>query len=482
MASGKTMKIAIGAMLCEGNSLTPVLTRLEDFDYAQGQAMYEKVAVADLLREQGCEIVPTLYAHALPGGAVVREDFLLLAGRLVEGLPREGLDGIWLYLHGAMCVEGIGSAEEYLLRRIREKVGASVPISLTLDFHADNSDAIPKLCNVITGYRTAPHRDREEAQRRGVELLLRCIRGRLLPRPQLARADVIVCGDAVQTDLEPLKGIMEMAEEMERLPGMLNVQVFNGQPWIDEPYTGPNFVATHEWDEHLALDCARRLARRFYEVRHEFRFLVQAAQPREAVRLAMEAKEPLVFLSDSGDNTTAGAPGDNACLLKRLQEEGAKGVLVAGIADAGACDACYAARLGDEMSLRVGGSLSAESESAVITGRLIHRGDILSYQNNNAGPSATLDCGDMTVVITKNRASMCRPDIFASIGLDFRRFHIVAVKLGYLFPELEEEADLAILALTPGASCERLEDMHLKRIRRPMFPLEDDFMEAPAED
>ena len=78
----------------------------------------------------------------------------------------------------------------------------------------------------------------------------------------------------------------------------------------------------------------------------------------------------------------------------------------------------------------MGGSLSAESESAVITGRLIHRGDILSYQNNNAGPSATLDCGDMTVVITKNRASMCRPDIFASIGLDFRRFHIVAVKLG----------------------------------------------------
>ena len=62
------------------------------------------------------------------------------------------------------------------------------------------------------------------------------------------------------------------------------------------------------------------------------------------------------------------------------------------------------------------------------------------------------------------------------------RFHIVAVKLGYLFPELEEEADLAILALTPGASCERLEDMHLKRIRRPMFPLEDDFLEAPAED
>ena len=44
------MKIAIGALLCEGNSLTPVKTRFEDFDYAPGEAMYEKVAVLDLLQ------------------------------------------------------------------------------------------------------------------------------------------------------------------------------------------------------------------------------------------------------------------------------------------------------------------------------------------------------------------------------------------------------------------------------------------------
>ena len=36
---------------------------------------------------------------------------------------------------------------------------------LSRAFHADNSDRLPKLCNVVTGYRTAPHRDREEASR-----------------------------------------------------------------------------------------------------------------------------------------------------------------------------------------------------------------------------------------------------------------------------------------------------------------------------
>lgn len=470
------MKIAIGAMLCEGNSLTPILTRKEDFDYAVGEAMYEKVAVMDLLRERGCDVVPTLYAHALPGGPVVREDFLEMAQELVDRLPSEGLDGIWLYLHGAMCVEDLGSAEEYLLKMVREKVGYDLPISLAMDFHADNSDEIPRLCNCVTGYRTAPHCDREETEQRAMKLLFECIDEKILPRPQIARANVIICGDAVQTSLEPMKGIMEYALELEKIPGMMSVQVFNGQPWIDEAYTGPNFVVTHKSDEALAMECAQKLARRFYDVRHEFEFLTEAVEPEEAIRRAMSAEESTVFLSDSGDNTTAGAAGDNAFMLNLLQRMGAKNVLLAGIMDSAACDACYAAEIGDTLTLKVGGSLSSQSESATITGKLVHRGDILSYQYSNAGPSATLDCGEITVVITKNRASLCRPDIFESIDLDYKQFRIVVVKLGYLFPELAAEAPRAILAFTPGASTERLEDMGLTRIRRPMYPLDDNFL------
>lgn len=470
------MRIVIGSLQCEGNSLTPVRTRLEDFDYAAGEAMYEKIQVVDYLREQGCEIIPTIYAHALPGGAVVKEDFLRLAGELTDAIPAEGIDGIWLYLHGAMYVEEIGSGDTYLLKMVREKVGYNVPISVAMDFHADNTDEIVQMVNCVTGFRTAPHCDHKETQLRAMRLLLQCIEKNILPRPQLARANVVICGDAVQTSLEPLKGIMELAENYEKtIPGMLSVQVFNGQPWIDEPYMGPNIVVTHETDPKVAMDCAVRLADRFYEVRHDFRFLIEAVEPEKAIKLAMEAKEKQVFLSDSGDNTTAGAAGDNAYMINRLQAAGVKNVLVAGIADADACVACYQAELGDILTLKVGGSLDLNSEKAVITGKLIHRGDILSYTGGNAGPSATIDCGDMTVVVTKNRAALCRPDIFASIDLDYSRFKIVVVKLGYLFPELAEKAERAILAFTPGSSTERLEDMGMQKIRRPMFPLDDNF-------
>lgn len=470
------MRIAIGSLQCEGNSLTPIHTKFEDFDYAPGEAMYDEIKVVDYFREHGCELVPTIYAHALPGGAVVKADFLRLVGELVDAIPTEGIDGIWLYLHGAMYVEEIGSGDTYLLQQIRAKVGYDIPISVAMDFHADNTDEIIGMVNCVTAFRTAPHCDHKQTQIRAAENLLRMIEKKIMPTPQMERVNVVICGDAVQTALEPLKSIMEMAEQVERsVPGMLSVQVFNGQPWIDEPYMGPSIVVTHESDTALAKEYAKKLADAFYAVRHDFKFLIEAVEPDEAIRRAMTAPEAQVFLSDSGDNTTAGAAGDNAFMINRLQQAGAKNVLVAGIADEAACDACYQANIGDVLSLQVGGSLDKNSETATITGKLVHRGDIVSYTGGNAGPSATLDCGDMTVVVTKNRASMCRPDIFESIDLDYSPFKIVVVKLGYLFPELAAKAERAILAFTPGSSTERLEDMNMKKIRRPMFPLDDDF-------
>ncbi len=471
------MRIVIGSLQCEGNSLSPVPTRYKDFDYAKGEAMYEKIKVMDLLRERGCEVVPTIYAHALPGGAIVEEDFMKLATELVDAIPTENIDGIWLYLHGTMYVENISSGDTKLLKMVRDKVGYDIPISLAMDFHADNTDELVGMANCITAFRTAPHCDHKETQIRAMKLLFECIERKILPSPQIARANVVIPGDAVQTALEPLRSIMEYAEEIEKtVPGIMCAQVFNGQPWIDEQYMGPNFVVTHESDTAIAKTYAEKLAKKFYDARYDFKFLVETAEPEEAIRLAMNDKDRQVFISDSGDNTTAGASGDNAYMLRRVINSGAENVLIAGIADAPSCDKCYALEIGDEVEVDVGATLDKNSEKVTIKGKIIHKGDILSYTGGNEGPSVTLDCGKFTVVITKNRASMCRPDIFESVDIDIKDYKIIIVKLGYLFPELAKIAERSILAFTPGSSTERLEDMNMKNIRRPMFPLDDNFM------
>ena len=470
------MKIVIGSLQCEGNTLTPIHTTLADFDYASGEAVYGKLKdVTEYFTKQNCTLIPTIYARALPGGTVVREDFLQLADEMIAGIPEEGIDGIWLYLHGAMHVEEIGSGEAYVLQKVREKVGYDIPVAVALDFHANNPDELPQLANCVAGYRTAPHCDREETQIRAAAMLLNCIEKKILPSPQMARANVVICGDAVQTAVEPLKGILDMAREMEKsIPGLLCAEVFNGQSWVDEPYMGPSFVVTHETDAKVAAECASQLAEAFYAKRYEFK--IDHVEPKEAIELALTAEEPQVFLADSGDNTTAGATGDNAYMLQMLQMAGAKDVLLAGITDAAACDVCYQAEIGETLTLTVGGSLDATGVSTTITGKLIHKGDLLNYTGGQWIPSATVDCNGITVIITKYRAPLCRPDILDSIDSKWREFKIVVVKLGYLFPELAREAERTILVFTPGNSTQRLRDMHHKNIRRPMYPLEDHFM------
>jgi microcystin degradation protein MlrC len=51
-------------------------------------------------------------------------------------------------------------------------------------------------------------------------------------------------------------------------------------------------------------------------------------------------------------------------------------------------------------------------------------------------------------------------------------YPIVVVKSGYLSPEYKRLAKRAILALTPGDTCELLEQLPYRRVPRPIFPLD----------
>jgi microcystin degradation protein MlrC len=47
------------------------------------------------------------------------------------------------------------------------------------------------------------------------------------------------------------------------------------------------------------------------------------------------------------------------------------------------------------------------------------------------------------------------------------------VKQGYIFPELKEMGALSIMSLTDGATYQNTSKLPLKRIMRPMFPIDD---------
>jgi len=472
------MRIIVGSLQHETNTLTPLLTKEEDFEILYGEDSLRKLAAIPLFKEAGADIIPTLYANTVPSGMVREKTFVSFRERILDVIRKElPVDGIWLYLHGAMDVENIGSGEANLLTEIRKITGNKIPIAVALDLHANMTKELVDNVNIICGYRTAPHVDQPQTQIRAGKLLLQCIAEKILPRPVILFPPLVTPGDAMVTTIEPGKSVLKELEVTDAVEDIICASIFGGNPWVDRPNMGASVVVVAKSNQEAALKEARRLAQRFWDARNEFHFEAETAEPEEAVDMAMSSKEFPVFLSDSGDNTTGGAPGDNARFLKLLMKKGARDTLFAGIADSAAFEKCYGAAVGEKLTVKVGGTLDpAKSEPVEVTGSVKAKSEhIISWTGGDAGPGVVIEIDGIDLLVTQRRCSIISPEIIKSAGISPGDYKIIVVKLGYLFDELRKIAKRAIIAFTEGATCETLEKIEYHNIRRPMFPLDKDF-------
>lgn len=471
------MKIVVGSLQHETNTFSPVTTTFADFDVSRGREMLEKIAVTGYLVNSGVEIIPTIYANALPSGIMEKKSFLEFKDELLKGIPADGnIDGVWLHLHGAMEVENLGSGEEALLRAVRAKIGYQVPIAVAMDFHANIPDSLAQLANIICGYRTAPHIDIEETQIKAAELLVKCIQENLLPEPAIVKISIISRGDVVTTDAEPVKSFLEKLEAVESDEELLCVSFFNGQPWVDAPNAGASIVAVAKSNTVLALEKAKHLAALFWKTRNDFHFKDETAGPEQAVNIAMNSQEHPVFISDSGDNTTGGAAGDNALLLKILLDKGVKNALVAGITDSRVVSACRRLCPGEKITFVLGAELDKHnSQSVRLEGIFKKEGAIPSWGKEGEISAVVIEVNGIDIIVTEKRSAFISINLFESLCIDLLKYAIVVFKLGYLFPELKNIARRTILALTPGTTCEEIEKCRFYKIKRPMFPFDLNF-------
>jgi len=82
--------------------------------------------------------------------------------------------------------------------------------------------------------------------------------------------------------------------------------------------------------------------------------------------------------------------------------------------------------------------------------------------------------GSVQVIVTKKRKPYHHEKDFTRLGLDPRNSSILVVKIGYLVPELYDMRGDWVMALTPGGVDQDLERLDYKRIKRPMFPLDEE--------
>jgi microcystin degradation protein MlrC len=288
----------------------------------------------------------------------------------------------------------------------------------------------------------------------------------------LVKPPLLLVGEQAVTEVEPARSLYGRLAEIDRVPGIIDSSLLIGCAWTDGPFTTTSVIVVAAQDRELARQQAAILARQVWAQRREFSFGVETASVDEAIRRAMAAPERPVFISDSGDNLTAGGAGDIPLFARRLVALGAQDAVVAGIADATAVRQCAAAGVGAEIELSIGGQLDrANGQPFVTTGRVQH----LSPQPG----TAVVRVAGVSIVLTVDRRPFTDRASIAAAGIDPMAQKIVVVKLGYLFPDLYDHAPRAIMALSPGATDLRLEKLPFQRLQHPIFPLDGDFEWEP---
>ena len=459
------MKIIVASFQCESNSKAKLHPQKSDFEYFKGEDVFKKLVVKEIFEKEGFELVPSIYAVALPSATVELDTYNYYAEQILE-VVRENPDaaGVYIFFHGSMEVEEIGSGELYLLKKIREIVKEDCLIALSLDVHANITDEMPQYANIISGFKTVPHIDQKECQERAANALCYCLKNKIKPQAYMCRVPFLLKNDTLQTAYEPLMTLIEETVALEKQEDVFTANLFLGHCWIDAPNTSASTVVCAT-NKERAETIAKDLATKLWATRRDYKFLCEAELPEECVKRAIEGKEKRIFITDSGDNTTAGAEGDSLGLLELLIKANPnKKTCVAGITHGEIVENFWDRQDGEEVKLNILGGLQAKIKA---------HGEILGWTKEIIGRSLTVSIGNVDAIFTELRSAFIEKGNFDKASVDLLSYEIVVVKLGYLFTELKPYADRELFALSDGASCVELARLNLKRIIRPMFPLED---------
>ena len=205
------MKILVGGILHESNTFASTRAdrrRFLDGSFAAGpdiipiweSAHHELGGFIESSSQFDFALAPSIMAWATPSGPVDDEVLDEVTDRLIADCRANQVDGVLLALHGAMVTENHPSADTEVVRRIRAAVGPNLPVSVSLDFHANCDPAMADFADTLVGYQTYPHVDQRERGLLAAELLVRTIRKEIKPVCHVAKRPMIanILGQATE--------------------------------------------------------------------------------------------------------------------------------------------------------------------------------------------------------------------------------------------------------------------------------------------
>jgi microcystin degradation protein MlrC len=446
-------RLAFARIAQESNALSPVTSEIADFTrthFVEGAALLaacgpnarevpaflKNAELSGFVRAatrhgDAFELIPLFSAWAVPGGPLSKAAFEHFQDRLLEGLRAAlPLDGVFLSMHGALCVRDVDDAEGRLIQEVRRVVGEGVPIAVTFDLHANLTRRKVDGGTMLCAYRTNPHRDHAKVGERAGDLLCRTVLGRCRPTTAWRSLPLVLGGGTTMDFLPPMRKIYGWMRQQERRRGVEYLSLFNCHLWLDHPEMG---WATHvitDGEPALAEELAEELADLAWAVRHHqpptFPTASEAIAQARGARLARSLGT--VCMSDASDMVGAGGTGENTALLRAFLEEGADLRTLLPLRDPVTVDALWSHRPGDVVDVTVGGRLDPARNAPVeVRGRLRVNREVEGF-----GRISVLDAGRLSLVLTEGAALVMQPRFYTRLGLNPWTADVVVVKS--LFP------------------------------------------------
>jgi microcystin degradation protein MlrC len=490
-------RVAIGSIMHETNTFSPIPTTFASFhegraDLLEGQDVVESARGAlsglggfvDIADGAGWDVIGTVSGHATPSGNVEAAAYDELKRRLLHHIREAGeLDGVLLYLHGAMLAENAPDAEGDLCQAVREAVGGGVPIVVELDLHGNITPGMCHAVDAVFVYETNPHIDSYE---RGIEAA-RCMQQILdgtLERPRvfIAKPPMMPPTINMRTAEGPMRQLEELALEWEAHPGIINAGIFGGFAYADFEGVGTSIVVTAT-DPGLGQRCADEIARVAWDIRDQFLKPIPSVPDAvdQALALVVEGQDLPVILADVADNPGGGGTGDTTELLRELISRGVPGA-AACVWDPEIVKQAMDAGIGAEREFRIGGK-AGPTEYGVpleVRGTVTHLSDgcfvgygpVMRGRPGNAGPTACIDINGFRLVVTTYRQAANDRGYFQVAGVQPEREPLLVVKSrGHFRADFEPIAAAIIEVDAPGAANPNLR-YPVQNVRRPIWPLD----------
>ncbi len=477
------MKAAIAQFLFESNTFSPqdaeidlfkrsgIWLETEDAIRAWARESDSQMRGSlEVLESVGWETNPSFVAICgSPAGRLSADCLSQLSDTLLGRIEVAGLfDVLILHLHGAACAIGEDDVEGHILERVRNELGYSGRLVLSLDLHANITTRMLRYADAITAYRTMPHIDTNKTGERAARLAMH--------EGNFSRAAVKIAALIPPTDTSHEHGrfadILRKAREIERNEGILDVSLFPVQPWLDITELGSAVVVTSEAGKS-AIAQGKELAENWYSQRKQWESHLSDWES-ILIRLEEKKNKPWI-LADTADATSGGSAGHSAEALRRLlpHKDALAGKVLLWVVDPATVKA---AREG-ATRFRTGDPAVEWEGSVLFTGegRYRARGKSYTGQTFSMGEAAVIEAGQLQLVACSYPALTPDPAFYESVGLAPNDALAVLVKsptgwqAGY-----EAEPERGLLFDGPGATSLDLANLPFQRSGKNVFPVHTD--------